>query len=66
MANMFANFDMSKVKSMVNKVTNAVMNYTETEAKVRDATNNEPCNRRLTSGGASSTMMMELAKGISR
>lgn len=32
----------------------AVMNYTEMEAKVREATNNEPW-------GASSTMMQEIA-----
>lgn len=36
--------------------TTAVMNYTEMEAKVREATNNEPW-------GASSTMMQEIANG---
>ena len=34
----------------------AVMNYTEMESKVREATNNEPW-------GASSTMMQEIANG---
>jgi len=34
---------------------NAVMNYTEMEAKVREATNNEPW-------GASSTLMLEIAQ----
>lgn len=34
----------------------AVMNYTEMEAKVREATNNEPW-------GASSTLMQEIASG---
>jgi hypothetical protein len=31
-----------KVREMVDKATNLVMNYTETEAKVRDATNDDP------------------------
>lgn len=48
MASSFGNyFDMDKMTSMVNKVKNAVMNYTEYEAKVRDATNNEPCKATL-------------------
>jgi hypothetical protein len=34
----------------------AVMNYTEMEAKVREATNNEPW-------GASTSMMQEIASG---
>lgn len=34
----------------------AVMNYTEMESKVREATNNEPW-------GASSTLMQEIANG---
>ncbi|EME46171.1 hypothetical protein DOTSEDRAFT_70234 [Dothistroma septosporum NZE10] len=44
------------LKAGVRKVQNAVMNYTEMEAKVREATNNEPW-------GASSTMMQEIANG---
>lgn len=35
---------------------NAVLNYTEMESKVREATNNEPW-------GASSTLMQEIARG---
>ncbi|KAI8817242.1 uncharacterized protein EV422DRAFT_542067 [Fimicolochytrium jonesii] len=48
--------DVYKITSMVNKVKNAVYNYTEFEIKVRDATNNEPW-------GASSTLMQEIAAG---
>ncbi|CAG8458634.1 119_t:CDS:2 [Ambispora gerdemannii] len=44
------------VKDVFNKVKNVVMNYTEMEAKVREATNNEPW-------GASSTLMQEIAQG---
>ena len=33
---------MWKVLEMVDKATNLVMNYTETESKVRDATNDDP------------------------
>ena len=31
-----------KVRELVDKATNMVMNYTETEAKVREATNDDP------------------------
>jgi len=50
----------------------AVMNYTEMEAKVREATNNEPWGEldcfpvsryMLTCPGASSTLMQEIASG---
>ncbi|OUM59281.1 hypothetical protein PIROE2DRAFT_47233 [Piromyces sp. E2] len=41
---------------LINKVKNVVMNYSEWEIKVRDATNNEPW-------GASSTLMKEIARG---
>ncbi|KAK4451409.1 hypothetical protein QBC34DRAFT_55030 [Podospora aff. communis PSN243] len=44
------------LKAGVRKVQNAVMNYTEMESKVREATNNEPW-------GASSTQMQEIADG---
>ncbi|RPA80821.1 ENTH-domain-containing protein [Ascobolus immersus RN42] len=44
------------VKAAVRKAQNVVMNYTEMEAKVREATNNEPW-------GASSTIMNEIASG---
>lgn len=40
---------------MVTKVQNAVMQYTEYEAKVREATNNDPW-------GTAATTMMEIAK----
>ncbi|KAI8922085.1 hypothetical protein DFJ77DRAFT_445223 [Powellomyces hirtus] len=50
--------DVYSITSMVNKVKNAVYNYTEMEIKVRDATNNEPW-------GASSTLMQEIATGTS-
>ena len=33
---------MWKVRELVGKATNVVMNYTETEAKVREATNDDP------------------------
>ena len=48
------NFDFDSVTQVFNKVKNAVMNYTEYEVKVRDATNNEPW-------GASSTLMNEIS-----
>ncbi|KAI9680982.1 MAG: Epsin-3, clathrin recruitment and traffic between the Golgi and endosome [Trizodia sp. TS-e1964] len=44
------------IKAGVRKIQNTVMNYTEMEAKVREATNNEPW-------GASTTMMQEIANG---
>ncbi|OTB19274.1 hypothetical protein K445DRAFT_314160 [Daldinia sp. EC12] len=51
-----ANLTLYDLKAGVRKVQNAVMNYTEMEAKVREATNNEPW-------GASSTLMQEIANG---
>ncbi|KAK2053062.1 ENTH-domain-containing protein [Colletotrichum caudatum] len=51
-----ANMTLYDVKAGVRKVQNAVMNYTEMEAKVREATNNEPW-------GASSSLMQEIANG---
>ena len=45
---------MWKVREMVDKATNLVMNYTETEAKVRDATNDDPW-------GPSGQQMQEVA-----
>ncbi|KAJ3162708.1 Epsin-3, clathrin recruitment and traffic between the Golgi and endosome [Geranomyces michiganensis] len=50
--------DVYSITSAINKVKNAVYNYTEYEIKVRDATNNEPW-------GASSTLMQEIASGTS-
>ncbi|KAL2382289.1 hypothetical protein RJZ90_003339 [Blastomyces dermatitidis] len=49
-----SNLTLYDIKAGVRKVQNAVMNYTEMEAKVREATNNEPW-------GASSTLMQEIA-----
>ncbi|KKZ61135.1 hypothetical protein EMCG_04236 [[Emmonsia] crescens] len=49
-----SNLSLYDLKAGVRKVQNAVMNYTEMEAKVREATNNEPW-------GASSTLMQEIA-----
>ncbi|KAK4174548.1 hypothetical protein QBC36DRAFT_292337 [Triangularia setosa] len=50
------NLTLYDVKAGVRKVQNAVMNFTDMEAKVREATNNEPW-------GASSTQMQEIADG---
>jgi len=46
---------MWKVRELVDKATNVVMNYTETEAKVREATNDDPW-------GPSGTQMADLAR----
>ncbi|KAF2967920.1 hypothetical protein GQX73_g5653 [Xylaria multiplex] len=51
-----SNLTLYDIKAGVRKVQNAVMNFTEMEAKVREATNNEPW-------GASSTLMQEIANG---
>ncbi|KAG2233596.1 hypothetical protein INT48_001849 [Thamnidium elegans] len=47
--------DLWEVRDVINKVKNVVLNYTEMEAKVHDATNNE-------AWGASSTVMQEIAQ----
>ncbi|KAF2800283.1 ENTH-domain-containing protein [Melanomma pulvis-pyrius CBS 109.77] len=51
-----SNLTLYDIKAGVRQVQNAVMNYTEMEAKVREATNNEPW-------GASSSIMQEIASG---
>ncbi|KAJ2985378.1 hypothetical protein NUW58_g5564 [Xylaria curta] len=51
-----SNLTLYDLKAGVRKVQNAVMNFTDMEAKVREATNNEPW-------GASSTLMQEIANG---
>ncbi|KAE8349328.1 hypothetical protein BDV28DRAFT_141464 [Aspergillus coremiiformis] len=51
-----SNLTLYDLKAGVRKVQNAVMNYTEMEAKVREATNNEPW-------GASTTLMQEISNG---
>ena len=48
-----------EAKHILQKVKNAVLNYTETEAKVREATNNDPW-------GASSTLMEDIANRTKR
>ncbi|KAL4878401.1 hypothetical protein BJY04DRAFT_221127 [Aspergillus karnatakaensis] len=54
--NQVSNLTLYDIKAGVRKVQNAVMNYTEMEAKVREATNNEPW-------GASTTLMQEISTG---
>ncbi|KAA8621472.1 Epsin-3 [Pyrenophora tritici-repentis] len=51
-----SNLTLYDLKAGFRKAQNAVMNYTEMEAKVREATNNEPW-------GASSTALQEIANG---
>ncbi len=51
-----SNLSLYDLKAGVRKIQNQVMNYTEMEAKVREATNNEPW-------GASSSLMQEIANG---
>ncbi|KAJ5103852.1 hypothetical protein N7532_004381 [Penicillium argentinense] len=51
-----SNLTLYDIKAGVRKMQNAVMNYTEMESKVREATNNEPW-------GASTTLMQEIANG---
>ncbi|KAK7756882.1 Epsin-3, clathrin recruitment and traffic between the Golgi and endosome [Diatrype stigma] len=51
-----SNLTLYDIKAGFRKAQNAVMNYTEMEAKVREATNNEPW-------GASSSLMQEIANG---
>jgi epsin len=52
--NSVSNLTLYDLKAGFRKAQNAVMNYTEMESKVREATNNEPW-------GASSTTMQEIA-----
>ncbi|CAL5872623.1 uncharacterized protein PFLUO_LOCUS6889 [Penicillium psychrofluorescens] len=54
--NQVSNLTLYDLKAGVRKVQNAVMNYTEMESKVREATNNEPW-------GASTTLMQEISSG---
>ncbi|KAL2823671.1 hypothetical protein BDW59DRAFT_148464 [Aspergillus cavernicola] len=54
--NQVSNLTLYDLKAGVRKVQNAVMNYTEMESKVREATNNEPW-------GASTTLMQEISTG---
>ncbi|KNE67153.1 hypothetical protein AMAG_12223 [Allomyces macrogynus ATCC 38327] len=52
----FGNFDVHDIKSAFNKVKATVMQLTEMEQKVKEATNAE-------AWGASSSLMQEIAKG---
>ncbi|KAF5023126.1 hypothetical protein F66182_4821 [Fusarium sp. NRRL 66182] len=54
--NTVSNLTLYDIKAGFRKAQNAVMNFTEMESKVREATNNEPW-------GASSTLMQEIANG---
>ncbi|KAI0671148.1 hypothetical protein C8Q78DRAFT_1079077 [Trametes maxima] len=56
LGNALSQITMYDIKSMVNQAKNVVFNVSEMEAKVRDATNDEPW-------GASSTLMQEIAQG---
>ncbi|KAH0847825.1 ENTH domain-containing protein [Fonsecaea pedrosoi] len=54
--NQVSNLTLYDLKAGVRKVQNAVMNLTEMEAKVREATNGDPW-------GASASLMQEIAQG---
>ncbi|KAH8914626.1 ENTH-domain-containing protein [Atractiella rhizophila] len=56
LTNTVSNLTMYDVKDAFAKAKAVVMNYTEMEAKVREATNNDPW-------GASSSLMQEIAQG---
>ncbi|KDR82557.1 hypothetical protein GALMADRAFT_237930 [Galerina marginata CBS 339.88] len=51
-----SNITLYDIKSMYNQAKNVVLNVSEMEAKVREATNDDPW-------GASSTLMQEIAQG---
>ncbi|TFY72192.1 hypothetical protein EVG20_g830 [Dentipellis fragilis] len=51
-----SNLTMYDIKSMYNQAKNVVLNVSEMEAKVREATNDDPW-------GASSTLMQDIAQG---
>ncbi|KAI0027536.1 ENTH-domain-containing protein [Vararia minispora EC-137] len=56
LGNTLSNLTMYDIKSMYNQAKNVVLNVSEMEAKVREATNDDPW-------GASSTLMTEIAQG---
>ncbi|KAF9221549.1 ENTH-domain-containing protein [Gyrodon lividus] len=56
LANTLSGMTIYDLKAMYNQAKNVVLNVSEMEAKVRDATNDEPW-------GASSTLMQEIAQG---
>ncbi|PFH54025.1 hypothetical protein AMATHDRAFT_136397 [Amanita thiersii Skay4041] len=55
-SNSLSQITMYDIKSMYNQAKNMVLNVSEMEAKVREATNDDPW-------GASSTLMQEIAQG---
>ncbi|KAF8470914.1 hypothetical protein DFH94DRAFT_637373 [Russula ochroleuca] len=57
LGNTISNLTMYDIKSMYNQAKNVVFNVSEMEAKVREATNEDPW-------GASSTLMQEIAQGF--
>ncbi|KAJ3518180.1 hypothetical protein NLJ89_g14 [Agrocybe chaxingu] len=56
LTNTLQNITLYDIKSMYNQAKNVVLNVSEMEAKVREATNDDPW-------GASSTLMQEIAQG---
>ncbi|KAH8986682.1 ENTH-domain-containing protein [Lactarius akahatsu] len=56
LGNTLSNITLYDIKSMYNQAKNVVLNVSEMEAKVREATNDDPW-------GASSTLMLEIAQG---
>ncbi|KDQ08315.1 hypothetical protein BOTBODRAFT_179949 [Botryobasidium botryosum FD-172 SS1] len=56
LGNQLSQITMYDIKSMYNQAKNIVLNVSETEAKVQEATNDEPW-------GASSTLMQDIAQG---
>ncbi|EPQ54820.1 ENTH-domain-containing protein [Gloeophyllum trabeum ATCC 11539] len=56
LANTLSQVTVYDIKSMYNQAKNMVLNVSEMEAKVREATNDEPW-------GASSTLMQDIAQG---
>lgn len=56
LANTLSNLTVYDLKNMYNQAKNVVLNISEMESKVREATNDEPW-------GASSTLMQEIAQG---
>ncbi|KXN83151.1 hypothetical protein AN958_01822 [Leucoagaricus sp. SymC.cos] len=56
LGNQISSMTFYDIKTMYNQAKNMVLNISETEAKVREATNDDPW-------GASSTLMQEIAQG---
>ncbi|KAN0127975.1 hypothetical protein V8E53_014229 [Lactarius tabidus] len=56
LGNTLSNITLYDIKTMYNQAKNVVLNVSEMEAKVREATNEDPW-------GASSTLMQEIAQG---